>query len=214
MSDDVDNENIPLPGMQGMVKARAQAEAKLSPSGIKGIPLEVVATGNGQVTVEDPEGVSFTIPQSWVVGHDTEKDFALDHQKISGAPPGELENVWRQATQKQFGDKGEGFGGDPSQVRSVLDDYNDIMKYGGPGGQSGEDYWANGRGHQPIYTSGGVQQSGEIAPPPGPVPGAWMPKVKAVVDTRKNPYPKNSYSGWGNADETFNPKTKRWEKRL
>lgn len=50
-----------------------------------GVPLEVVATSGDQVILEDPEGITFTIPASWLTKDlDPTKQFSFSHNAITG----------------------------------------------------------------------------------------------------------------------------------
>jgi hypothetical protein len=220
----------------------ARSGVPTASEGITGIPLQVVETRDGQVVLEDPDGVNFTVPKEWIEGHDPEKDFIMDHQKLSAAPPGALEQTWRLAKAADEGERGGGgFGGgdDDYQVRSALDEYN-IRNSGIQGGDM-DRYFTHGLagvtgGSSPPY------KRGKGGSGPG---GAWTAQDEAAfVDARdgmgdgslmassqsagsgfanpktyrkpKNPnrlgiIPPNAGSGWGNADQTWNPRTQRWE---
>ena len=200
--------------MAGMVQASEKAK---SSSGIEGIPLQVVATGEGQVVLEDPDGVSFTIPQSWVEGHDTEKDFIMDHKKISSAPPGELERVWRMATYAEDAKQDPGgFGGDPDyQAKSTLDDYN--IRQGNISGEALGNYWrygSKGNGGTFGVARGGVPSTSEQQPAAqGQTADFYKPSTyrKPVNPRPSGVTPKDAGTGWGEPGQRWNPRTQRWE---
>ena len=210
------NDGEPLhPGMAGMVQASEKAK---SASKIDGIPLQVVATGDGQVVLEDPDGVNFTIPQAWIEGHDTEKDFIMDHKKISAAPPGELEKVWRMATASENDrqDPG-GFGGNPDyQTKSTLDDYN--IRQGGITGEDLDNYWRYGsKGNGGTYgsTKAGVPTTAEqqvATQPQAQTADFYKPSTyRKPPPHPTGPIPADAGTGWGDPGQRWNPRTQRWE---
>jgi hypothetical protein len=200
----------PLPGLQGMVQASTEAKEP--------IPLDIVATGPGddgmdEVVLEDPEGYTFTIPRRWIP-----KDVFVDgpgflpHTSIK-APPGELEAIWRRATAegKQEKDPG-GYGGETGsahETQSLLDDWKS--------GALAERMAALGQGG---YVKGGVPMASEsvlgIAPTGQTVPmlPSWAKssRTKRTNNFTAETIPPEAGTGWGNADETWNPRTQRWEK--
>jgi hypothetical protein len=192
-----------------------------SESGITGIPLQVVSTGDGQVVLEDPDGVSFTVPREWIEGHDPEKDFIMDHQKLSAAPPGALEQTWRLAKAADEGELGGGgFGGgdEDYQVRSALDEYN--IRNSGIQGDDLDRYFTHGLAGVTVGSGGkqgsGTRDAGAIV---GAQSGLWQTSDLANPKTYRRPtnpnpsgvIPPDAGSGWGNADQTWNPRTQRWE---
>ena len=200
-----------------MVQASEKAKAS---SGIEGIPLQVVATGTGEsgkdeVVLEDPDGVNFTVPREWIQGHDPEKDFIMDHKKLSAAPPGELEKVWRMATaEKDARQDPRGFGGNPDyQTKSTLDDYN--IQNGGISGQALNNYWRYGASSKLTggnTASSGVPTSNEQSPSSQQTADFYKPSTyRKPPPHPTGPIPADAGQGWGDPGQRWNPKTQRWE---
>ena len=183
-----------------------------------GIPLTVVGTGDGQVVFEDPDGVTFQVPQAWV-SHDVENNFDLDHTKIDKAPPGELENIWRMATYRASQDQDPGgFGGETasaSSTTSLLDDWNNgtwkPMTSADVAARRAENIrqaTLHMDDEPPAYGRGGVPVQAEKSTSLPP----WNPSVAKGL---KNPNPTgvtqaNAGSNFGNWDETWDGKRGMW----
>jgi hypothetical protein len=191
-----------------------------------GIPLTVIATGEGEVTLEDPDGIAFTVPQHWV-DHDVERDFNLDHTAISGAPQGELERIWHKATAEGYEEQGH----DGSDVESNLDQWNAgtwnplkkneiydlIAKYpqhqqdpqsGGFVPASPEGRFAGGPAKFPTIPEGGgvTPQSSLLR-----MYQEGQKKARGFTPLSAEEAGKNK-SGWGNADQTWDRRTNSWKK--
>jgi hypothetical protein len=202
-----------------------------------GIKLSIVASGDNEetgvneVVLEDPDGVTFNVPRSWVTGVDVEgaKDAFMDHTSIT-APPGELESIWRMATAKFNQENSEGgFGGDPADGDSTvsnLDDYN-----AGRWNPLSAGEVANLRGALPQvggWAKGGVGTATEKRFAGGPM---QFPTIQGddkphstLLDMAKGTQfrqrgvkftsdeASKQKSGWGEWDQVWDAKTKRWVK--
>jgi hypothetical protein len=191
---------------------------------IKGVPLSIVAsgdnpdTGKNEVVLEDPEGVTFSVPREWIVGHDIEhaQDEFLDHTKISGAPAGELKRIWQEATNSQA--PGGGYG----DVPTVLDawsgwhdkDNNPTSETGGSqrgkGGSGAGGSWTDSDEAAFIDARDGNGDGKLTSIPP------WHPTVAKSQLVRRNPsgaIPADAGAGWGNPGQVWNPRTQLWENR-
>ena len=184
-----------------------------------GIPLTVVATGDGEVTLEDPDGIAFTVPQHWV-DHDVERDFNLDHTAINGAPPGELERIWHKATAEGYEEQGH----DGSDVESNLDQWN-----AGTWNPLKKNEIAGLISRYPQHDQGGfggVPMASEVGLGGGP---ARFPTIQGddkphstLLDMAKGTRfrqrgvkltpeeASKQKSGWGEWDQVWDAKTKRW----
>lgn len=174
-----------------------------------GVPLEVVATSDDQVILEDPEGVTFTIPASWLTKDlDPTKQFTFSHNAIASAPPGELEKLWKAETVKQlrsreFYDVRDAPMPDVIDDRSTLEIYNaEMAKLGGFGGS---DVWSNDltKAGVPSTTVKDAAYKGN----------AWAPPVGSQELRNKNleiPPDDHRFGEW---DEEWDPKRKKWVKR-
>lgn len=190
----------PLPGQMGMLAAAKP-----------GIPLTVVATMGDKVSVEDPDGVPFTIPREWIK-QDVEHDFNLDHKAID-APPGELEKIWREATYAydQSMDPG-GFGGETGSSNATvsnLDDYN-AGRWNPLSKDEISKLVAEHYDDVPP-TRGGIPMAGEI-----PSTGTGWRPMMAKKPTNPNPsgvIPPDAGSGWGNQGDVWDPRTQSWKRR-
>jgi hypothetical protein len=191
-------------------------------SGIRGVPLSIVAsgdnpeTGKNEVVLEDPEGVTFSVPREWITGHDIENahDEFLDHTNISGAPAGELERIWQAATNSQA--PGGGYG----DVPTVLSLWKGGIGKGEPAGSApdaDEDAAyaefqakvASGKIPGYLYKTNSESQSDKLKTLP-----AWHPSVAKSQLERRNPtneIPAEAGTGWGNPGQVWNPRTQLWE---
>lgn len=170
-----------------------------------GVPLEVVATNGENVVLEDPEGVSFTVPLSWFGGKvDPTKQFTFDHHAIVAAPPGQLEKVWKDATiadatdpVKQAYVKSQGAPGypegiKPEDVKSPLDRWIDEQ---------------GGFGADPVWSNTNPAEASQR-----PVQNAWAPKYSEPKLRNVNleiPPDDHRFGEW---DEEWDPKLKKWVK--
>lgn len=171
-----------------------------------GVPLTVVATSGDEVVLEDPEGVNFTIPRSWLHAElNPEKQFEFSHNAIVNAPPGQLEKVWKDATiadatdpVKQAYVKSQGAPGypegiKPEDVKSPLDRWMDEQV---------------GFGGDPVWSNTNPAEASQR-----PAQNAWAPKYREPKLRNVNleiPPDDHRFGAW---DEDWDPKTKKWVKR-
>lgn len=173
-------------------------------AGDSGIPMTVVATRGDMVDIEGPSGENMTVPLKWFAGKvDPTKQHSFSHLDLS-APPGELEKLWQQA-EAEFFQKDDPLSPGYLAPGAAPDKTNLDLWTERQGGFGGTDVWA---------------QDGTVAQVPSTTVkdaayagNAWAPPVGSQELRNKNleiPPDDHRFGEW---DEEWDPKRKKWVKR-
>lgn len=185
----------------------------------RGVPLGIVGSGDDEdgnqiVTFEDADGIMFTVPREWVK-HDVEgaTDGTVVPHSIIDAPPGQLEEIWRDAARRDHmrlvkEQKGAAWDGnaDARDIWSSLDSWENLISEG-------------------KATEGQRQIQGSLrpsmAPPQAGVPTSassgtgWRPGRRPPAPAsirRKEDIPPEAGSGLGNWNDVWDPKMQNWRR--